>query len=112
MAGALFHAPELVTGAGVISIESFGTLAKEGRDTLKGRDMTGGKSFPKIAFRLHPAIGIKVLVIHRPVFLPHGSPGLFIQSNDELMVAAVKIHDQQVLINNRRRTCTSVMIAL
>src|SRR5215813_3631101 len=109
---AFFDAPEFLTIERVVRIRGFRTETDEFPTTVNQRDVWRSKSLAKIAVRGDLAVRFDVTKIYRAVGSPDGFPSALIESDDELLIAAVKIHDKQIAKKNRRRSRAAKMIAL
>jgi hypothetical protein len=50
----------------------------------------------EITVRPRLAVGIQILEVDRPRRPPHGLPGVLVEGDDELVIAAVEVHEQQI----------------
>src|SRR5207244_1269416 len=97
MLSALFDAPEFLTIERVVGVSGFRAQTDEFPTTIDERDLWGRKGFAKIAVCLDLAVGVEVLKVYRAPGLPDGFPCALIECDDKLMIAAIEIHNEQVL---------------
>src|SRR5688500_12132055 len=110
MALALFHPPEFLAGFWLVRIESFRAETDQRVLAIDLRDARRREGFSIIAIRFRLAV-LQIFKINRTISLPNCLACLFIEGDDILVIAAVEIHDQQVLVENWRRTSAAKMIA-
>ena len=112
VAGALFHAPQLGAGRGVVGVERLRALAQQGGLPVERRDLAGGEGLAEVAAQLGLAVGAKVLEVNGALLLPDRLAGLLVQRDDELVVAAVEVQEEQVAVEDGRGAGAAEMIAL
>ena len=66
---------------------------------------------PPVAVGLHFPVGREVLVVHGALHFPHGLAGLFVERDDELVVAPVVMIEEQSVPDDRRAPRATVVIA-
>ena len=81
-------------------------------NAVDGGDRTGGKGLAHVAVGFGFSVGSQILVVDGAVLLPTRGPGLGIQGHHELPVAAVEIQIQETLMQDRRRTRATEVVAL
>ena len=91
---AFFEAPEFFTGVGVVAVVGFGAATDEGGLAIVSDDLGCGERLSVIAFVLGFAIFVEVLVVDGSVDFPDSFSRKFIESDDELGIAAVEVHDE------------------
>ena len=79
-----------------------GSAADEDRPSIEHRDMGRGESFSPVTFVLGFAVRSEIFIIDRALLPPNCLAGLFIERHNKLMIAAVEIHDQQIVEEDRR----------
>ena len=108
---AFFEAPEFFTGFGVVAVVGFGAATDESGLAIVSDDLGCGERLSVIAFVFGFAIFVEVLVVDGSVDLPDSFSGKFIESDDELGIAAVEVHDEQIFPEDGRGTSATVVIA-
>ena len=58
------------------------------------------------------AVGTEIFEVDGAILLPNRFARFLVERDDELRVAAIEIHDQQVAVEDRRRAGAAVMVAL
>ena len=59
---------------------------------VDGHDLRRRERLAEVAVGLRLAVGIQILEIHRPGRAPHRLAGVLVEGDDELMVAAIEVH--------------------
>ena len=108
---AFFEAPEFFAGFGVIAVVGFGAATDEGGLAIVSDDLGCGERLSVIAFVLGFAIFVEVLVVDGSVDFPDSFSRKFIESDDELGIAAVEVHDEQIFPEDGRGSRATVVIA-
>src|SRR6266576_4310620 len=111
MAGALFDAPDFPSGQRLVSVGRLRALTDENGLAAQNRHLWRGECLAQVTLRLRLAVRVEVLEINGAFPPPDRFAGLLVQGNHELMVAPVKIDDEQIPVKNRRRTRAAVMVA-
>src|SRR5215510_2658466 len=112
MLRALFDAPEFLAGERVVGVSGLRAQADQLPPAVDHRDMRSGEGLAKIPVGGYLSVRVDVLKVYRSLRQPDCLTGLFVQRDDELMVAAVEVHDQQVAEDDRRRPGAAKMVAL
>src|ERR1043166_8458737 len=112
MTGAFLDAPEFAAPGQFVGIDGLRSLTDQHGAPGKHRDVRSGKGLAKIAFRFGFALRPKILEIDGALVSPDCFPGLFVQRNDELMVAAVEVHQEQIPEKDGRRASAAIVVAL
>src|SRR5688572_24363703 len=96
MARTFLDAPELLALARLVTIDRLRSLADEGELAINRRHVRSGKCLAPVAISFGFAVGAEVFVVDGTLLLPDGLSGLLIERDDELMIASVKVHDEQI----------------
>src|SRR5258708_4671658 len=99
MLAGFLEPPEFLASHRVIGVVRLGSAAQEHWLAFDDGVLIGGKGLAKIAVGVNLAVGKNILVIDRAIGLPHGFARFFVQGRYKLIVAPVKIHDDEVAIN-------------
>src|SRR5258706_15094043 len=94
MTRALLHAPELFAGDRIVRVVSFSAAADQDWFSLKHRDVRRGKGLSPIALLLGFSVFVEILEIDGTLGAPDGLASVLVQGDDELMITAIKIHNQ------------------
>src|SRR5262245_23286124 len=112
MLRALLDAPEFLAGERVVGVSGLRAQADQFPPAVDHRDVRRGEGLAKVAICGDFSVRVEVLKVYRSLRQPNRLAGLFVQRSDELMVATVEVHDQQVAEDDRRRSGAAKMIAL
>ena len=108
---ALLEPGDFRAGGGIVNVVGLGAAAEHHGPAVLHDDLRRGKSLPQIALQLRLALGVEVLVVDRAIGLPDGAAGFFVERDDELKIAPVEMHQQQIAVENRRGAGRAEMVA-
>src|SRR4051812_2158475 len=99
MASALDHLPDLLAGPRVIGIHGPRADADHEVPAVDLDDLRRGKALAKISVGFRPSVGADILKVNRSLGSPHRLAGVLVECDDELMIAAVEVHQQKVVVD-------------
>src|SRR5499426_3693032 len=111
MLRALFDSPEFLAGERVVGVSGLRAQADQLPSAVDHRDVRRGEGLAKVPVGGDLSVRVDVLKVYRSLRHPDRLAGLFVQRDDELMVAAIEMHDQQIAEDDRRRTGPAKMVA-
>ncbi len=109
--GAFFEAPEFFAGRGIVAVVGFCAAGDEDGFSVQLCDEGGSEAFAIVAIAGGFAIAVEVFVVNGAVRFPNGLPGFLVEGGDELKVAAVEVHDEQVVPEDGAGACASEVVA-
>src|SRR5262249_21751893 len=96
MLRALFDAPECLAGELGVGVSVLLAEPEQFPPAVDHRDMRSGEGLAKVPVGGDLSVRVDILKVYRSLRQPDCLTGVFVQRDDELMVAAVEMHDQQV----------------
>ena len=107
-----FHPPEFLPGHGFVAVEGHRPGAYEQIPALRGlHDERGAVGLAHVAAPLGLSVGVEIAVVDTAGRVPDGFSGFLIHGHHELMVRAVKVEDEEILVENGRGAGTAEVIA-
>src|SRR5712691_5656603 len=104
MLAALFHSPQFLASERIVRICRLGPQADHLPTTVYPLDMRSRERLAQVAVGGRLPILVQILEIDGSLGLPNRLPSTLVKRHHELTVAAIKVHQQQVAEQDRRRS--------